>query len=448
MKRGWDVRIFSSDADERFVETRGRFEEDPRVENELVKVYPDVTYQSVIGFGGAFTESSASLYSEIPGNGRESLIESYFGETGNRYSLCRTHIQSCDFSLSSYTYLHNPWDRSLKGFNLSRDERWLIPMMRDALAANPALSLLSSPWSPPPFMKTNLSMLRGGHLRRRYYPMWAAMLARYASEYRGRGLPVERMTIQNEQRAAQSWESCLMSSEEEVSFAVDHLRPALDEAGLADVGILAWDHNKERLVERASSAFSDERASRAISGIGFHWYSGDHFEAVDAVSRRWPDKELIMTEGCAELRLDPGAEIDIAEHYAHDIMGDLNAGANGWIDWNLLLDETGGPNHSRNFCAAPVWYDRGAQTLHRTVSYAYIGHFSRFIRPGARRVLATRFSDAIEATAFSNPDGSHVCVLLNRTGGDRRLKVLESGSSVEVGLGPHSISTLVWSPEA
>lgn len=441
-----DVEVYISDEGARLARSQTRFEDDPRAENDLVKIYPGVTYQAIIGFGGAFTESAASLYAKLSVEDKRRFVDAYFSDGGSRYSLCRTHIQSCDFSLGSYAYVGSRWDKGLRHFTLDRDKELLIPMIVDALAVRPDLSLLASPWSPPAFMKTNHSMMRGGHLKPAFYEMWAAVLARYAHEYRQMGIPIDRMTVQNEQHASQSWESCVMNHDEELDFAVNHLRRALQEADVTDMALLAWDHNKERMLERAAEAFSSPEGNTAIDGVAFHWYSGDHFEAVAECARRWPEKELIMTEGCAELSRDPGREIDIAQHYAHDIMGDLNAGAHGWIDWNLLLDDQGGPNHANNWCAAPIWFDRTCKELHLTASYAYIAHFSRFIRPQARRVLASRFSDVVEATAFANPDGSRVAVILNRTAQERRLKLHELDASASVVIPPRGIATLVWHP--
>lgn len=452
-KRDWAIsswelavnaKIYSSGELDRLVESQGTFERDERAEMRLVKIHPEYTHQRIDGFGGAITEASAFLYASMPQELREVLLASYFGPGGARYTLCRMPIQSCDFSLGPYSYVRRGVGDPLGTFSMGRDERWLVPMALDALASEPRLSILSSPWSPPGFMKTNHHMAHGGRLRGEWADAWARVMARYALEMRERGLPVERMTVQNEPRAAQTWESCLYDAQAERDFAADHLVPALDEAGMGDMRLLAWDHNKERLLERAEVALGREHGAPVFSGIAFHWYSGDHFEALEQASRCWPESELVMSEGCGELRYGTWEELDLAEKYAHDIIGDLCAGATAWIDWNLLLDERGGPNHVRNFCAAPATYDRREHTLRLSAAHAYISQFSRFVEPGARRLLVSRFSDAVEACAFSNPSGTHVCVLLNRTEIPVSFKLHERGRSLAVELAAHSIETVAW----
>jgi len=451
--------VWTSDATRRFVHTAAGAHRDERAEMELVRVYPEFRGQSIIGFGGAITEAAASVYAGMPDETRQALIAAYFGPEGNAYTLCRTHVQSCDFSLGSYTYLHRPWDRGIRHFSLSRDLRYLVPMLRDATAADPRLQLLASPWSPPSWMKTNHLMRGGGHLKPGYRRMWAHMLARYAAEYRALGLPVTRMTLQNEPQARQLWESCLMSASDEVALARE-LRPALDAQGLTDVRILMWDHNKERIIDRCLEAFgtremqtdaedaAEAQEARVVDGVAFHWYTGDHFEALREAARRWPDREFIMTEGCCEFSREEDDEVRLAEHYAHDLIGDLEAGVRGWIDWNILLDAQGGPNHTRNFCSSPIWFDGATGELHLTASYSWIGHVTRFVQPGAVHLLTSRYTGDIETTSFENPDGSHVCVLLDRFDWPQDITLYEEGWALPLHLEPHSVTTVRWIPDA
>lgn len=442
----WTAEAFTSDASHDLVSSTSLFVPDPAAEMDLVSIYPSHALQRVIGFGAALTEAAAVTYDSMPAEARSKLLAECFSEDGSRYGLCRTHIQSCDFSVGGYSYERRPWDRRLRHFSLARDERWLIPMISDALEVAPSLSLLSSPWSPPGFMKTNLNMRFGGRLRHDSYGMWADMVVRYVTEYRRRGLPVDRLTVQNEEHASQPFESCLFDAEQELEYVSWFLRPALDEAGLDDVGILSWDHNRERLLERSDAVFGGDPRGDSYSGLAFHWYSGDHYEAISEVRRAHPDIELVMSEGCHGLCREPGIELDFAEGYAHDMIGVLNSGANAFIDWNVLLDEDGGPNHVGSHCSSLAWYDSGSKELHFTKAFTYVRHVSRFVRPGARVLLVSRCFDGIEATACENPDGSHVAVLLNRSGDTRSFKLHESDRSCEVTLSPRSIETLVWTP--
>lgn len=314
------------------------------------------------------------------------------------------------------------------------------------MGRNPKIQFLASPWSPPAFMKTNEEMNHGGKLRQEYYQMWADMVARYVSAYQDEGIAVRRLTVQNEPAAVQTWDSCIFSGAEEAEFACRYLRPALDRARHSDVKINIWDHNKEKILERAAESFSVEGAREAVDGIAFHWYTGEHFDALAEVRRQYPDKELIFTEGCVEYsRLAADDQVRHAEMYAHDIIGDFNAGMNGFIDWNLILDQQGGPNHVGNYCDAPVMCDVDADTIDVKRSYYYIGHFSRFIRPGAKRILVSKYSPDIKATAFRNEDGGKVLVLLNRSDRDAGFVFSAEGKhSGQMLLGKHSIMTCCW----
>lgn len=412
----------------------------------VVNVYAECRYQTIRGFGGAFTEASGVNLSRLPEQVQEEVIRAYFGADGLCYNLGRTHINSCDFALGNYAYLEDAADTKMESFSLERDEQYLIPMIRRAMAAaEEPLELLASPWSPPAFMKTNGEMNHGGKLKKDCYAFWANYLARYIKEYQKRGLPIRMLTVQNESMATQTWDSCIYETEEECSFVRDYLGPVLAKEGLQEVGIYLWDHNKDILWERASGVLKDAAAAAYVEGVAFHWYSGDHFEAVALVRERYPKKQLLFTEGCVEYsRFADSSEVAKAEMYAHDILGNLAAGTNGYLDWNLLLDEHGGPNHVGNFCAAPIMCDIGGQRAEKRLTYYYIGQFSRYIRRGAVRLAVTRFSDRVEAVAFENPDGSRVVVLLNRTGEEISLSLREGTEGISFSLQPHTICTVCY----
>ena len=418
----------------------------------LVKVYPDIRYQHVVGFGAALTEASGFVFAHMPDSQKIRFAELCFGEQGNHYSLARLSIQSCDFSLGPRAYLkHKPKaGATLAGFSVEEDNRYIIPLVKVAQAANPNLEFLASPWSPPAWAKTNRSMKRGGRLKREWYDTWAQMIVQTLLEYRNAGIRIGRITMQNEPQAIQTWESCLFSADEERAF-LHCLKPALRAAGLGHVKVLAWDHNKERLFDRASTFMSDPASAADLGGMAFHWYSGDHFEAVRATRELiGPSRELIFTEGCDSFSSGNAArELPHAEHYAHEIIGDLEAGANGIIDWNILLDAHGGPNHVGNFCDAPLMYDMAAQRLKVRLPFHYLGHFSQFIAPCARRVLSTGHTTDLETTAFCNPDGTFALVVLNRTGRAIRFTLTGGTGTLErhvaqLDAPPHSIQTVMW----
>jgi len=428
-----------------FAESEANFCVDADAENNLIIVYPSQKKQEIYGFGGALTEAAAYTYYRMSKEKQAAIMEDYFGDSGNRYNFCRTHIQSCDFSLGNRAYVEDPNDINLTSFSIEQDKKYMIPFIMEALKKNRDLQLLASPWSPPAFMKTNGEMNHGGKLKKEYYAAWAKMIALYILEYQKLGINIGRITVQNEPKAVQKWESCVFTAEEEKDFACNYLADALSSSGLKNVKINIWDHNKERVFDRAVSVISDEKAESCISGIAFHWYSGDHFEALQAVRERFPEKELIFSEGCMGFSKDRKAtQTRNAEAYAHDIIGNLNAGMNAYIDWNIILDEQGGPNHVKNFCDAPIMCDTNKDKIEKQLSYYYIGHFSRYIKPGARRVLVSRFTDKLEATGFVNPDGERVIVILNRRDEDIDFSIYESNMICKLKLPAHSIMTACY----
>ncbi len=382
----------------------------------LPRLWVDSTrrFQSVLGFGGAFTEAAASTWMHLPPAQREAVLRDCFDPVhGHGYAMARVHMNSCDFALGNYAHADRDGDFALDSFNIDRDRQALLPMIQAAqrVAAQP-LKLLVSPWSPPAWMKDSGRMNDGGRLRPECRAAWAQCFVRFIQAYAAAGVPVWGVSVQNEPEARQRWDSCLYSAVEERDFVRDHLGPALHAAGLAHVNIVVWDHNRDAMVERASVIYGDAEAARYIWGTGFHWYLEDHFDHVQLVHDAWPDKQLLFTEGCQEGGPHHGSWA-LGERYARSIINDFNRWTVGWIDWNLLLDEHGGPNHVGNFCSAPLLADGHGGYTHES-SYWYLGHFARFVRPGARRVLCAATREALEATAFVNADGSCVVVAMNR----------------------------------
>ena len=401
-------------------------------------------FQGLEGFGGAFTESAAVTWLALPQAAREQLLVDYFDpRRGHGYTLCRVHMNSCDFSLGNYAHVEQPDDFTLESFSIERDRQALLPFIRAAMAAaGRPLKILASPWSPPPWMKTNGEMNHGGQLRPECRAAWAQCFVRFIRAYAAEGVPIWGVTVQNEPMARQRWDSCLVSAEDERDFVRDHLGPALHAAGLSGVKIVIWDHNRDRMVERASVVYRDPEAAKHVWGTGFHWYGADHFDHVQLVHDAWPDKALLFTEGCQEGGPHIGSW-EVGERYACSIINDLNRWTVGWIDWNLLLDERGGPNHVGNFCSAPILADRAQGSLMHQSAYWVLGHFSRFIRPGARRVLCASSRADIEATAFCDAEGDVAAVALNRHAHPVGMRWSVDGAHWAIDLAPHSISTFV-----
>ncbi len=384
-----------------------------KAEMNVINIYPELTDQVFDGFGGAVTDASAKVLMNMPEKKRKEILKAYFGRKGNGYSLIRLPMDSCDFSENQYAAATD-WKAGEKNsFEFSKEEELQIKLIEEIYAvAGDKLPVLLCPWSPPAAMKDNRDRI-GGKLLRERYRDYADYMCNYITQLRKRGVNVSSVTIQNEQNAWQVWDSCLYTAEEELDFITNTLALSLREYDLEDIDIYLWDHNKERVVERALKGF--EEAGDKVKGIAFHWYTGDHFEALRAVHERYPDKKLSHTEGCVELlKYGDSSEVENAVRYAHDILGDLENGTNSYYDWNIVLDEKGGPNYVDNFCDAPVIYDKKWGKVNERLSFHYIGMISRFVRPEAVRITSTSYDSDIDHTAFINKDGSIALVLLNR----------------------------------
>ena len=394
---------------------------------------PEETHQKFYGFGGALTESSGYVLSRLPSLIRKQAIEAYYNPTtGNAYRFARIHMNSCDFSLDNWACVPEK-DETLKSFSMERTDKYISPLAVEvqnaAKNAGSNVQFLMSPWSPPLWMKDNGDMNHGGHLLESYRELWAQYFVTFIKKMAERDIKISFVTIQNEPAAVQSWDSCEYSATEEGEFAANYLGPALEKAGLGEVKIYIWDHNRDLALERLEESLKVPGASKYVAGLAFHWYSGDQYDNIKTISEKYPDIDLIFTEGCIEGGPRNGAWFT-GERYAHNIINDLRSGCTKWIDWNIVLDMKGGPNHVGNYCDAPILADEGDGTIHFQSSFYYIGHFSRFIKPGAERISSDFFSwmtpatvsghlrDEAETVAFRNPDGTIILVVTNRTEAD------------------------------
>ena len=413
-------------------------------------VDPAKSFQTFIGIGGALTDASAETYAKLPKQQQEEILQNYYDpKKGIGYTLARTNIHSCDFSSGSYTYTDDN-DAALKTFSVAHDEQYRIPFIKKAIAAaGGKLTLFASPWSPPAWMKDNNDMLHGGKLKPEYYQSWANYYVKFINAYQKEGIPVWGLTVQNEPMAKQTWESCNYTAEEERDFIKNYLGPTLLKAGMSNKKLIAWDHNRDLVYQRASTILSDAGAAKYVWGIGFHWYEdwtggGKIFDNVKRVAEAFPKTHLIFTEGCADrFNAKDINEWKFGEAYGRNMINDFNDGCEAWTDWNILLDETGGPNHVGNFCFAPVHADTRTGQLTYLNSFYYIGHFSKFIRPGAKRIISSSSRGQLLTTAFMNTDGKIAVVVMNQSDDKISYRLWIGGKAAEVVSLPHSIQTLV-----
>lgn len=404
----------------------------------------------MIGIGGALTDASAETFAKLSKDNQQELLQQYYDvKNGIGYTLARTHIHSCDFSSGSYTYVTDN-DAALKSFNVAHDKEFRIPFIKQAIAAaGGKLTLIATPWSPPAWMKDNNDMLHGGKLLPKYYQSWANYYVKFIKAYASEGIPVWGLSVQNEPMAIQTWESCIYTGEDERDFIKKYLGPTLVKAGMANKKLIAWDHNRDLMFQRASTVLNDPEAAKYVWGVGFHWYEnwaggGNTYENVKRVAEAYPGKSLVFTEGCVDkFDWNKIGEWNMGESYGLSMINDFNNGTAAWTDWNILLDEKGGPNHVGNYCFSPVIADTRTNELHYLSSFYYIGHFSKFIRPGAKRISSSSSRANLMTTAFKNTDGKIAVVVMNQGDVQIPYHLWIAGQAAEIVSLPHSIQTLV-----
>nr|WP_315146187.1 glycoside hydrolase family 30 protein [uncultured Flavobacterium sp.] len=416
-----------------------------------VFVDPNKIFQTFLGIGGAITDASAEVFATLSKEKQQEFLNAYYSkDKGIGYSIIRTTIHSSDFSSGSYTYIAEG-DKELNTFSIEHDKKFKIPLIKKATeTAGGKMTLYASPWSPPAFMKDTKDMLKGGKLLPEFYQSWANYYVKFINSYQKEGIPVWGLTVQNEPMAKQTWESCIYTAEEERDFLKNYLGPTLSKAGLGDKKITVWDHNRDLMTQRATTILDDPEANKYVWGVGFHWYEswsgGDPmFENVGAVKEMYPNKNLLFTEGCNE-KFDANKYQlwKNGERYGKSMINDFNNGTVGWTDWNILLDEKGGPNHVGNFCFAPIHADTKTGELIYTPSYYFIGHFSKFIGKDAKRISSVTSRSQLLSTSFMNQDGKVITVVMNQSNKKVTYNLCIGTNATEVTILPHAIQTLVF----
>ncbi|MEM6642266.1 MAG: glycoside hydrolase family 30 protein [Bacteroidota bacterium] len=441
-----------------------------------ILINPQKTYQTITGFGGAFTESSAYLLNQLSPQNRQKIIQAYFSRAGANYSLARTHMNSCDFSLSQYSYAPIAEDMMLQHFTIEDDMDDLIPMIKEALATSEdGLKLFASPWTAPPWMKDNNHWV-GGKLLPKYYDTWALFFSKYIDAYKAQGIDLWGFTVENEPHGnGNNWESMHFTPDEMTDFVMNHLGPKLESDGHGDKVILGYDQNRAGLQEWVDVMFATEASAKYFDGTAIHWYESTYEvfpEALQYAHNKAPDKYLIETEGCVDSEVpkwkddawywskeatdwgwDWAAEDEKYLHpkyapvnrYARDIIGCLNNWVDGWVDWNMVLDRQGGPNWFKNWCVAPIIVDPEKDEVYITPIYYVMAHFSKHIRPGAKVIEVSSSDQSLQVTAATNPDGSVAVVVFNE-GLDGKTFTLDlDGRSKTISISPQAIQTIVIS---
>ncbi|WP_425290169.1 glycoside hydrolase family 30 protein [Aquimarina spongiae] len=443
------------------------------VSKDRILLNPEKSYQTITGFGGAFTEASAYLLNKLSKENRAKIMEAYFGKEGANYSLTRTHINSCDFSLSQYSYAPTE-DKELKDFSVDEDLDDLIPMIKEAMTVSEeGFKIFASPWTAPPWMKDNKHWV-GGKLLPEYYDTWALFFSKYIDAYHEQGIPIWGLTVENEPHGnGDNWESMHFTPEEMTDFVQNHLGPKLEKEGKGGIKILGYDQNREGLKEWVDVMYENKASSRYYHGTAIHWYEStyDYFpEALQYAHKKAPNKYLIQTEACVDAEVphwrddawywskeatdwgwDWAPEDKKHLHpkyvpvyrYARDIIGCLNNWVDGWVDWNMVLDRQGGPNWFKNWCVAPVIVDPDTDEVYFTPLYYTMVHFSKYIRPEAKIIEVNHSDSEIMVTAAKNLNGSITVIVFNPTAKSKQFSLILDEKSKDISINAQAIQTIV-----
>ncbi len=469
----WEIEVYETSAQGNSLKKITDFSVS---ENPLViTLYPEEKFQTITGFGGSFTESSAHLLYKLSAANRKKIMDAYFGEEGANYSLTRTHINSCDFSLKQYAYAMVDGDKNLVHFSIEEDKNNnLIPMILEAKSiSRDGFKIIASPWTAPPWMKENKKWV-GGKLLPEYNDTWALYFSKYIDAYKKEGIDIWGLTVENEPLGnGNNWESMHYSPVEMTNFVQNHLGPTLEAKGKADVKILGYDQNRGNLKEWVDVMYKNKKTSKYYAGTAIHWYESTYEvfpEVLQYAHNKAPNKYLIQTEACVDSEIphwnddawywrkeatdwgwDWAIEKDKFLHpkyapvnrYATDIIGCLNNWVDGWVDWNMVLDKQGGPNWFKNWCTAPVIADPEKDEIYFTPLYFTMAHFSKFMRPGAVKIGCTINNNDLLATAVKNPDGTIAVVVFNPTSEKHTLEIKLASKTKIISISSKALQTIM-----
>lgn len=407
-----------------------------------ISIDTEKRFQSILGFGGAFTDASCYLLSRMAPAAREQLMEDFFGSSGLRLSVGRTCIGSSDYSVTAYSFDDSPTpDPLLSHFTIDHDRAYILPTLRDALRINPEMFYISAPWSPPGWMKAGNSLL-GGSMRKEYFAAYAQYFVRFVQGYRAEGVPVGAVTPQNEVDTDQNGRmpAALWGQEYEMAFVRDFLGPAFRQASI-DTKILILDHNYD-LWGRVMDELGDPGVSQYVDGVAWHGYMGTP-DAMTRVHNAFPEKHAYWTEGGPDVSA-PDYATDWAK-WSAQFASVLKNWARCILSWNLVLDENGRPNIGPFQCGGVVTLNSKSQELTRSGQYWAFAHYAKVVQRGARVVATNGTVSGVEHVAFANPQGDTVLVLTNSASAAQTVRCRCGGKAVDVSLPADSVTTLQWS---
>ncbi len=438
-----------------------------------IAVDTSVRFQTLDGFGGAFTDSSAFVFAQLSPENQEAVLEALWGPTGQKYNLARLTIGSTDFStVAGYNYAPVVGDYDMEYFSIDHDLKQIVPLIHraqsKAASTGAEIKFLSTPWSPPDWMKRNKQMRNsekpGLIQTEETMQAYALYLSKYVSAYADQNITVSRLTVQNEPHVAGqflfTYPCCGFNASQERDFLRDFLGPRL-RSDHPSLEIFVHDDQKELAVDYVTTIMADPKAAAFVDGIAFHWY-GDflkNYQYLEQLAAQFPTLPLLATEATLEAPFEQfigSSSWKQGQMYALDIIGDLNAHTTGWIEWNVLLDHFGGPtcigpadstycSPAIGYCDAPILANLANQTLELRASYFHMGHFSRFIPRGSVRIGQQGAMDnnaTLVATSVLTPSGDVVVVVNNAATQSAQFQIQWEGLYALVEIPPQAIQTL------
>lgn len=413
----------------------------------VIDVDASVRYQQMLGFGAAVTDASAYLIQEkMSAAQRAGLLQDLFGRApGIGLSFVRVPMGASDFSLRQYSYDDVPLgqtDPTLTHFSVAPDRADKLPVLRAALALNPKLRVMATPWSPPGWMKSSGSLIQGTLLPSAYAP-FAQYFVRFIQAYAAEGVPVYAITVQNEPAfEPKDYPGMLLPPAERARVIGGYVGPALARAGLA-TRIWDWDHNWDQ-PQSPGTVLADSTARRFVDGVAWHCYAGN-VAAQTTVHDQYPGKGTYFTE-CSGGDWSPDFATDLKYFVGTLIIGTTRNWARSVALWNLALDEHDGPHTGGcGNCRGVVTINSATGVYQRNVEYFALAHASEFVRPGADRIASSSDVNGLQSTAFRNADdGSTVLIVLNTAAAERPFAVRANGASFSYVLPAASVVTFEW----
>ena len=400
------------------------FSDSPPPDGVVIEVDERRRYQTMVGFGASITDASAFLIQlRMNSAQREELLRDLFSPAGLGLDFTRLTIGASDFSISHYSLDDVPAgesDTALARFSIDSNRPYLLPVVQQALRVNPRLTIMATPWSAPGWMKTSGSLIKGT-LREEAYDAFARYLLRYVQAYAAEGVPIHLLSLQNEPHfEPEDYPGMRLDPPARAKLFREHVGPLFAREKLT-TRLLDWDHNWDQPASPLE-VLSDPGARRYVDGVAWHCYGGT-VSAQSRVHEAYPGKETYFTE-CSGGGWSPDWGKNLEFAVGTLIIDGTRNWAKGVLLWNLALDERSGPHRGGcGDCRGVVTIDSRSGAVTRNVEYYALGHASRFVRPGARRIASTSDVDGVKTVAFRNEDESKVLIALNTAGAARQVQI-------------------------